>query len=121
MKLDFESPDERRELAGGLVTVDVVRVGEVPVLRIAHAPGWRWSKHSAPEHGLGRCANVHVGVMTGGQMMVELEDGTVYEVAAGDAVAIPPGHDAWTVGDEPAVLVQVDEGEPARARYGYPP
>jgi hypothetical protein len=118
MKLDFEHPDERRVIAGGRVTIDVVHAGAVPVLRIAHAPGWRWSEHSGPESGLARCPNAHVGVITGGSMMVELADGTLYEAVAGDAVAIAPGHDAWTVGDEPAVLVQVDEGAAAVARYG---
>jgi quercetin dioxygenase-like cupin family protein len=117
MKLDFDSAKERRVLADGRVVVDVLRIGEVPVMRVTHAPGWRWSVHSASASGTERCANIHVGVMTSGRMMVELLDGTRYEARPGDALAISPGHDAWTVGDEPAVLVQIDEGEVARARY----
>lgn len=29
-----------------------------------------------------------------------MDDGTEGECGPGDAVHIPPGHDAWTVGDE---------------------
>lgn len=117
VKLDFESAAERRVLAGGRVTVDVLRLGEVPVARVSHAPGWRWTEHSADEAGTDICTNIHVGVMIAGRMMVQLLDGTEYEAIAGDALAIAAGHDAWTLGDVPAVLVQFDEGESARARY----
>ena len=117
MKLDFDNPLERRTLAGGRVEVDVVRVGELPVLRISHAPGWRWSLHSAEENGHARCHNVHVGVMAAGAMVVQPAAGAAYTVGAGDAVAIAPGHDAWTIGDEPAVLIQFDEGPSSEARY----
>ena len=118
MKLDFDSADERRVLADGRVLVEVVHVGAVPVLRVTHAPGWRWSAHSAPAIGTERCGNVHVGVMISGRMMVEQAGAAAYELRQGDAFVIPAGHDAWTVGDLPAVLVQVDEGASAHARYG---
>jgi hypothetical protein len=118
MRLSFETPDERRTLAGGRVTIDVVRVAGVPVLRVSHAPGWRWSRHSAPEAGVDRCPNYHVGALVSGELAVEEADGTTYVARPGDPLAIEPGHDAWTVGDEPAVLVQLDEGESAGRRFG---
>jgi quercetin dioxygenase-like cupin family protein len=118
VRLTFDEPDERRLLAGGRVTVDVVHLAGMPVLRVAHEPGWRWSTHSAPEVGASRCPSLHVGVMLGGRMAVELLDGSTFEAAPGDVLAIPPGHDAWTVGSEPAVLVQFDEAESARRRFG---
>jgi uncharacterized cupin superfamily protein len=37
-------------------------------------------------------------------MTVRTDDGTEETVGAGDVLAIEPGHDAWTVGDEPCVL-----------------
>lgn len=117
MKLDFDSTDERRVLANGLVVIDVLRIGEVPVLRTTHHVGWRWSVHSSSGVGEERCGNVHIGVMTSGRMMVELSDGAQYEARSGDTLAIPAGHDAWTIGDEPAVFVQFDEGESAQSRY----
>jgi quercetin dioxygenase-like cupin family protein len=114
----FEHPDEQRSMAGGRVTVDVVRLGELPMLRISHAPGWRWSEHTGPEVGLGRCHGTHVGLMLSGRMHVLEADGTEFEAGPGDVLAVGPGHDAWTVGDEPSVLVQLDEGESARRRFG---
>jgi hypothetical protein len=118
MRLSFESPDERRTLAGGRVTVEVVRLGGIPVLRTVHAPGWVWSQHSAPEVKADRCPSHHVGVMISGELGVVEADGTTYVARAGDPLAIGPGHDAWTVGDEPAVFVQFDEGDSAKSRFG---
>ncbi|MNT52117.1 hypothetical protein D3C72_1891260 [compost metagenome] len=34
-----------------------------------------------------------------------MNDGKEIECKAGDVSLIPPGHDAWVVGDEPVVLV----------------
>jgi quercetin dioxygenase-like cupin family protein len=118
MRLSFEAPEERRTIAGGRVTIDVVHVAGVPVLRVSHAPGWRWSEHNAPEVGVDRCPAYHVGVLVSGELAVEEADGTAYVLRPGDPLAIEPGHDAWTVGDEPAVLVQLDEGESAGRRFG---
>jgi hypothetical protein len=106
MRIAFDEPDERRVLAGGLVTVDVVRSLGVQVQRVSHAPRWRWSEHSAAEAGVPRCPNTHLGVIVSGVLHVEPAEGEGYDAGPGDAVAIAPGHDAWTVGDEPAVLVQ---------------
>jgi quercetin dioxygenase-like cupin family protein len=38
-------------------------------------------------------------------MRVKMDDGTEHEVRPGEAYMIPPGHDAWVVGDEPAVTI----------------
>lgn len=118
MKLDFDSATERRILANGLVVIDVLRIGQVPILRVMHQVGWRWSTHSSTGSSDERCGNVHVGVLISGTMMVELCDGTRCEAGPGDTLAIPSGHDAWTIGDQPAVLIQFDEGDSARTRYG---
>jgi hypothetical protein len=34
-----------------------------------------------------------------------MEDGTELEVLAGEVSSLPPGHDAWVVGDETVVAV----------------
>jgi hypothetical protein len=36
-----------------------------------------------------------------------IDDGTGQERGTGDAYVIPPGHDAWVVGDEPVVSVDL--------------
>jgi hypothetical protein len=47
----------------------------------------------------------YVGAGTSGRLMVVMDDGTETELQPGDAAVIPPGHDAWVVGDEPFVAV----------------
>jgi hypothetical protein len=39
-----------------------------------------------------------------------MDDGSEGEVGPGDAFVIPPGHDAWTVGDETFVSVDFSGG-----------
>jgi mannose-6-phosphate isomerase-like protein (cupin superfamily) len=41
-------------------------------------------------------------------MTVHMDDGTTFEINAGDAFDIPPGHDAEVTGSEPCV--QLDFG-----------
>ena len=101
---------ERREVAG--VTVDAVRTGAARVKRIIYSPGFRWSKDMKPVTGTEYCMHAHVGFLVRGQIHVEYPDGCVHEFAAPQAVAIEPGHDGWVVGDEPAVLIEIDfEGD----------
>ena len=38
-------------------------------------------------------------------MHVVMDDGSEGEIGPGDFAAIAPGHDAWTVGDEPCIAV----------------
>jgi quercetin dioxygenase-like cupin family protein len=99
---------ERTEMAGGRVVIETVDLGGVIARRVSHAPGWRWSEHTAPEVGEPRCPRRHVGVMVGGRMRVADAHGNEFDAAKGDAVLIEPGHDAWTVGRWPAVLVEFE-------------
>jgi hypothetical protein len=36
-----------------------------------------------------------------------MDDGSQAEFGPGDISSIPPGHDAWVVGNEPAVIVDI--------------
>jgi len=38
-------------------------------------------------------------------MGIKMDDGSETEIGPGDVVSIPPGHDAWIVGDEPFVVI----------------
>jgi len=40
-------------------------------------------------------------------MHVVMSDGSEEEFGPGDVIDIPPGHDAWVVGSEPAVSLDV--------------
>jgi class 3 adenylate cyclase len=80
--------------------VDIVNLDETSVARFSWEPGWRWSKDVAPVVQTRSCVNRHVGYVLSGQLHVQMDDGTELELRAGDAFEIPPGHDAWVVGDE---------------------
>ena len=92
------SPDLVRTFPFG--HVDVVNLDETSVARFSWEPGWRWSKDVAPVVQTRSCLNRHVGYVISGQLHVLMDDGTEIEIRAGDAFEIPPGHDAWVVGDE---------------------
>jgi class 3 adenylate cyclase len=94
----FETPDQVRRYPHG--HADIVNLDETTVGRLRHEPGWRWSADVAPIVGTTWCQNRHVGFVVSGRLHVVTEDGTTLEIGAGDAYEIPPGHDAWVVGDE---------------------
>ena len=81
--------------------VDVVNLDETYVARLTWEPGWRWSKDVKPVVQTASCENRHVGYVISGNLHVVMDDGTELDIRAGDAFEIPPGHDAWVVGEEP--------------------
>ncbi|MGB2709922.1 MAG: cupin domain-containing protein [Conexibacter sp.] len=104
----FDRPDETREfVAHG--RVGVVELAGHTVGRGEFEPGWRWSRDVRPIAGTESCQASHLGYCMSGRMRVRMEDGAEQEIAAGDAFAIPPGHDAEVLGDEPCVLLDFGE------------
>ena len=83
----------------------VVEVHGSPVSRTTFEPGWRWTNDVRPIAGVDRCPKLHVGYALSGRLHVVYDDGSTLDVVAGDLFEIPPGHDAWVVGDEAVVLV----------------
>ena len=103
---NFSKPDETRALADKGKMEFVSFEPGVTVLRGRLQPGWRWSKHVQPIVKTKSCDAMHFGYVLSGRMGVKMDDGTEMEVGPGDVVRIPPGHDAWVVGDGPAVFVE---------------
>lgn len=106
--------DETREFPG--VVDQVVELGDVTVTRQTTEPGWRWSTHVRPHVGGEWCQVRHVGVVVSGRFGFRLPDGSSYELGPDDVYEIPPGHDGYTIGHEPAVLI---EWAGVRAFYGH--
>jgi mannose-6-phosphate isomerase-like protein (cupin superfamily) len=50
-------------------------------------------------------------------MRIRMDDGSEGEIGPGDVFAIPPGHDAEVLGDEPCVMIDVGEDD---ADYAKP-
>ncbi len=84
----------------------VVNLDETAVGRMKLEPGWRWSIDVAPKVGTAKCQIRHLGAALSGHLHVEVEDGGEMEIRGGDAYEIPPGHDAWVVGDVPWEVVE---------------
>jgi quercetin dioxygenase-like cupin family protein len=97
------SPDEVRSFDNG--KMDVVTLDNVTVGKATFEPGWRWSEAVKPFAGTDSCQVPHVGYVISGRMKVVMDDGSEMEYAPDDALVIPPGHDAWIVGDEPCVVL----------------
>jgi class 3 adenylate cyclase len=98
-KKNFANPDVRRDVGRG--ELQIVELGDVTIGRIEYQPGWRWSVDLKHVAGTPSCQIHHVGVALSGRLQVQLDDGSGFVIEPLDAFEVPPGHDAWVVGDEP--------------------
>ena len=84
--------------------VDVLTVGDTTIGRVTAQPGWRWSESFGAES----CDEAHAALyVVSGRMGIRMNDGTEVEVGPGNFFYCPPGHDSWTLGDEPVVFLDV--------------
>src|SRR4249920_2698985 len=99
----FDSPDEVREFPFGKGEILMIGGGEVG--RYTVQPGWRWSEHVKPLAGTELCEAPHFQYHVQGTLHIVMADGAEFDARPGDVTALPQGHDAWVVGDEPVVVV----------------
>lgn len=100
----LKTPDEVRRFPRG--ELGVVNLDENMLGRFVFQPGWRWSTDVGPIAGTASCQHRHLGYVISGRLHVVTLDGSELEVGPGDAYEIPPGHDAWVVGDVPWEAVE---------------
>ena len=105
VRKSFDAPDEVRKVRDDMGHIELINVPGGVVGRATFRPGWRWSEHVKPIVGTESCQAAHVGYMVSGRTAVRMDDGSEMEFGPGDFVSIPSGHDGWTVGDEPAVMI----------------
>jgi hypothetical protein len=99
----LNSPDEVRRFDNG--KLELVNVAGATVGRATFEPGWKWSQCVKPIAKTDSCQAAHFGYQLSGKMTTRMDDGTEITSQAGDVVCIPPGHDAWVVGDETVTIV----------------
>ncbi len=99
----FGRPDEVREFPKG--RVELVNIGGATIGRAIFEPGWRWKDSVQPMAGTRSCEAPHFQYHVSGVLMVLMDDGTEIECRPGEVSLLPSGHDAWVVGEEPAVVV----------------
>ncbi len=100
----FDEPDEVRE--GDNWRLELLNLsGGAQVGRITLQPGWRWSADVKTVAGTELCEAPHQQYQVSGRVHVRMADGTEIEAGPGDVTSLPPGHDAWVVGDEAVVAI----------------
>jgi quercetin dioxygenase-like cupin family protein len=99
----LDAPDERRRFDHG--KLDVVHLEDVTVGRATLEPGWRWSEHMSELAGTDSCEVALVGYILSGRIRIAMDEGPEQEFGPNEAFEIPPGHDAWVVGEEPCVML----------------
>jgi quercetin dioxygenase-like cupin family protein len=101
----FDQPDETREFLDGKGRIELIDLNGHAVGRGTFEPGWRWSEHVGPIAGTDSCQVEHIGYVLDGRMALRMDDGTEREFGPGETFHMPPGHDAWIVGDEACVML----------------
>jgi hypothetical protein len=99
----FDKPDEVRKFPHG--KLELVKIGGAMIGRATFEPGWKWSTSLQPIVKTKSCLAPHFQYHISGTIMVQMDDGSKFECKAGDVSLLPTGHDAWVVGNEPAVVV----------------
>jgi ethanolamine utilization protein EutQ (cupin superfamily) len=101
----FDQPDEVRPFTDETGQIELVNLNGHAIGRGTFAPGWRWSENVKSMAGTDSCQVEHIGYVLEGRMALKMDDGTEREFGPGDAFHMPPGHDAWVVGEQACVLL----------------
>jgi hypothetical protein len=97
------------DVHGRIAKQSVVLEG-VTVTRVTFGVGARWSDDLKSYAGTDSCELPHVALVESGRLHVRMDDGSEEEFGPRDVMLLPPGHDAWSVGDEPCVFVEFSRG-----------
>ena len=101
----FTKPTEVRTFPKG--KVELVTIAGDTFGRLTLQPGWKWSTSLKPLVKTDSCLMPHVNFHLSGRLMVKMNDGTQQEFGPGDISIVPPGHDAWVVGSDPVVGIDI--------------
>jgi len=102
-KKSLNNPEELRTFEKG--RLELITVRGATIGRATFQPGWRWSESVKPLMDTGSCEASHFQYHVSGTLSIKMDDGTEMECKAGDVSLLPPGHDAWVVGNDPVVVV----------------
>jgi class 3 adenylate cyclase len=99
----FGDADDVREVPLG--RIETYDMGDMRLGRSILEPGWRWSQSIKPIARTELCEFHHIGLCVSGSCRIRMREGAELLVEAGQFYEVPPGHDAWVVGDEPYVTI----------------
>lgn len=112
-------PGADHRVVGG-VTLDIVTAGLGRVKRTIYEAGFRWESDMRPVVGTDYCMHAHVGMLVRGHVQLTFADGCTRDLVAPCAVILEAGHAGWVVGDEPAILIEVDFMTDTARQFGLP-
>jgi hypothetical protein len=94
----------------GLISKRTAELDGVAVTQVTFDVGARWTNDLKDYAGTELCQLPHVAVVTGGALGVRMADGSEEVFSAGDVMLLPPGHDAWSVGDQACTFIEFSRG-----------
>ncbi|MBK9272323.1 MAG: cupin domain-containing protein [Saprospiraceae bacterium] len=100
---NFGTSDEVREFPKG--RLELIQIGGATIGRGIFEPGWRWTTSVQPLAKTHSCEAPHFQYHVSGILRIKMDDGTEFDCKPGDVSLLPSGHDAWTIGNEPAVVI----------------
>src|ERR1700738_1851881 len=103
--LDSVKSDEH-----GKIKKETVSLQGVSVTRVTFDVGAKWSTDLKDYAGTDSCQLPHVALVLSGTLRVVMDDGSQQDFSKNDVMLLPPGHDAWSVGNEPCVFVEFSRG-----------
>jgi len=104
-KKNLAEPDELRVFDKG--RLELVSLRGLTFGRATFQPGWRWSTSVKPLVNTRSCEAPHLQYHISGRLHVVMDDGSQEEFGPGDVSLLPPGHDAWVVGEDPVVVMDI--------------
>jgi hypothetical protein len=84
--------------------VEITKVGEMSIGRVYLEPGWSWEKCVKSIVKTESCQASHTQYIISGR--AKMDDSFEEEFGPGDVGHVPPGHNAWIIGNEPYVAVE---------------
>ncbi len=105
----FSRPEETRSFDKG--KIEILNCQGLTFGKATFEPGWKWSTCVKPIAQTTTCQAAHLGYQLSGRMHLVMDDGTEKDIGPGEIFSIPPGHDAWVVGNEPVVMLDITGAE----------
>jgi ethanolamine utilization protein EutQ (cupin superfamily) len=94
----------------GLISKRTAHLDGIEVTEVTFGVGSKWSTDLKAYAGTDLCELPHAALVLHGTLAVEMADRSLQYFSAGDVMLLPPGHDAWSVGDVACTFVEFSRG-----------
>jgi hypothetical protein len=103
---NFKNPDNTMMLPN--TKVETIKLGDYTFNKFTFQPGWKWTKDIKPVMKVDFDPAPHVAYVVSGRLVIRLANGNEVEMGPDEVNVVPPNHDGWVVGNEPAVYLTVE-------------